>query len=333
LPPTLITGGCGFIGKTLIQYILARHPRAKLAITDKQPPLSQYLGQDNITFHQIDLTDKVAVEKLLEETRPELIIGVAGLIPDPKIKDRDPFFIDNVSAIRTLVQGCQSILLEKLSLHVRGFVHTSSSDTVKGTRELAGVDERTPYPKVFFDVYSESKAQGEQIVLAANCPEFPTTCLRPHGILGAEGHIMPMMYQSLKNNETVVQIGDNKNLYDFVDVENYCAAVLLTVYNLLTNGDPISAAGHTFFITNLEPVYFWSWTRRVWGWLAQESNKFHEQAPLKIPKAVGLALAYATELFTTTVRGKDPGLTKARIQECCYNRWFRGDKAGHVLGY
>lgn len=264
------------------------------------------------------------------------------------------------------------------------------------------------------------------------------------------------MYQSLKNNETKVQIGDNKNLYDFVEVENYCAAVLLAVYNLLTvpipstaigpqdlyydyieqgngdeNGGPISAAGHTFFITNLEPVYFWTWIRRVWGWLAQgstlrlegpdsaqnsldlkleneltsissnpsvsvtsasanpletvrqeldrdattknrkssspfgnairtatafsfsatpplpalykpyspppppfpESNNFHEQASVKIPKAVGFALAYAAEFFTTTVRGKDPGLTKARIQECCYNRWFRGDKAGHVLGY
>ena len=261
------------------------------------------------------------------------------------------------------------------------------------------------------------------------------------------------MYQSLKNNETGVQIGDNKNLYDFVEVENYCAAVLLAVYNLLTvpipptssgaqdlyydyteqgkgdkNGDPISAAGHTFFITNLEPVYFWSWTRRVWGWLAQgsslslegpdgaqntlelasiksnslvpvtpapvppmnpleavrqrldrdtsaknkkssspsgnairtatafsffatpplpapyrpyspspppfpESKNFHEQAPVKIPKAVGFALVYAAEFFTTAIRGRDPGLTKARIQECCYNRWFRGDKAGHVLGY
>lgn len=157
LPPTLITGGCGFIGKILIQYILARHPRAKLAIVDKQPPLPQYLRHDNITFHQTDLTDKVAVEKLLEETRPELIIGVAGLIPGPKIKDRNTFFVDNVSAVRTLVEACQSVLLEKLGLHVRGFVHTSSSDTVKGTRELAGVDERTPYPKEFFDAYSESK--------------------------------------------------------------------------------------------------------------------------------------------------------------------------------
>lgn len=456
LPPTLITGACGFIGKTLIRYILARHPRAKLALVDKQPPLPQYLNQENITVHQIDLTDKVAVEKLLEETRPELIIGAAGLIPGPKVKNRNIFFADNVSAVQALVEGCQSVLLEKLGLHMRGFIHTSSSDAVKGTRELAGVDERIPYPKEFFDVYSESKAQGEQVVLAANRPEFPTTCLRPHGILGAEGHIMPMMHQSLKNNETGIQIGDNKNMYDFVEVENYCAAVLLTVYNLLTvpipptaigsqdlyydyieqgngdeNGDPISAAGHTFFITNLEPVYFWSWARRVWGWLAQgsslslegpgsaqnsldlkpsneltpfssnpsapvtltsanpleaarqgldrevsmrhrkssssfgaairtatafsfsatpplpalykpyspppppfpESNKFHEQAPVKIPKAVGLALAYAAECFATTVRGKDPGLTRVRIQECCYNRWFRGDKAGHVLGY
>jgi len=157
LPPTLITGGCGFIGKILIQYILARHPRARLAIVDKQPPLPQYLGQDNITFHQIDLTNTMAVEKLLEETRPELIIGAAGIIPGPKIKDRNTFFVDNVSAVRTLVEACQNVLLGKLGLHVRGFVHTSSSDTVKGTRELAGVDERTPYPKEFFDVYSESK--------------------------------------------------------------------------------------------------------------------------------------------------------------------------------
>lgn len=157
LPPTLITGGCGFIGKTLIRYILARHPRVKLAIVDKQPPLPQYLNQDNITFHQIDLTNKVAVEKMLEEARPELIIGVAGLIPSPKIKDRNIFLVDNVSSIRTLVEGCQSVLLEKLGLHVKGFVHTSTSDTVKGTRELAGVDERTPYPKEFFDAYSESK--------------------------------------------------------------------------------------------------------------------------------------------------------------------------------
>lgn len=157
LPPTLITGGCGFIGKALIRYILTRHPKAKLAIVDKQPPLPEYLNQDNITFHQTDLTDKVAVEKLLEETRPELIIGAAGLIPNPKIKDRNSFFVNNVSAIRILVEGCQFVLLEKLGLHVRGFVHTSTSDTVKGTRELAGVDERTPYPKEFFDVYSESK--------------------------------------------------------------------------------------------------------------------------------------------------------------------------------
>lgn len=298
---------------------------------------------------------------------------------------------------------------------------------------------------------------------------------------------MPMLHQSLLNNETGVQIGDNKNLYDFVEVENYCAAVLLAAYNLLTvpipatsvgpqdlnydysdqpqpmanadaddianlnnvNKAPISAAGHTFFITNLEPVYFWSWTRRVWGYLAQgaslsldddhqpesarnsmyqqgvsergssilstisstgastaapapptaqpastgnpleavrqeiecdavitknrtsrssplgnairsatgfsfsttpplptpykpyspppppfpESSKIQEQAPVKIPKAAGFALAYAAEFMSTTVRGKEPGLTRARIQECCYNRWYRGDKAGRVLGY
>lgn len=157
LPPTLITGGCGFVGRVLLRYIRERHPDARLAIIDKQPALPEYLNQDNITFHQLDLTDRVAVAEVLEEIKPELIIGVAGMIPSPKIKDRNLYYVNNVNAIRTLVEECQNILLKKLKLHVKGFVHTSTSDTIKGTREIAGVDERTPYPTEYFDIYSETK--------------------------------------------------------------------------------------------------------------------------------------------------------------------------------
>lgn len=129
---------------------------------DKQPALPEYQNKDNITFYQVDLTDRSAVAKVLEDTKPEMILSVAGLIPSPKIKDRKQYFINNVNSTRTLVEECQSVLLGKLKLHVWGFVHTSTSDTIKGTRELAGVDERTPYPKEFFDVYSESKVSHER---------------------------------------------------------------------------------------------------------------------------------------------------------------------------
>ncbi|KAF8454426.1 hypothetical protein BDZ91DRAFT_668037 [Kalaharituber pfeilii] len=351
LPPLLVTGGCGFIGKFLVSYILERHPNVLITIVDKQPPLPLYKSRANIAFCQLDLTDRVAVRKVLEEKRPQLIFSCAGLIPSPKIKEKKPFYVNNVDSVRILVEECLNVLVGKTE--VKGFVHTSTSDTIKGTRELAGVDERTPYPKVFFDDYSESKAQGEQIILKANSPQFPTVCLRPHGIIGAEGHMIPILHHSLLNNETAVQIGDNKNLYDFVEVENYCAAVLLAAYNLLTipvpstavgpqdlnynyidqasvdkDGNPISAAGHTFFITNLEPVYFWTWVRRVW-----EDTTVPPDPSIKIPVAAGFMLAYLAEFFSSTVRGKEPGLTKNRIKECCYNRWYRGDKAGHILGY
>lgn len=82
---------------------------------------------------------------------------VAGLIPNFKIKDKNQYWKHNVEATRILVEECLKIL--NVESGFKGFIFTSSSDVIKGTRDLAGLDERASYPKTYFDTYSESKVR------------------------------------------------------------------------------------------------------------------------------------------------------------------------------
>jgi sterol-4alpha-carboxylate 3-dehydrogenase (decarboxylating) len=52
-------------------------------------------------------------------------------------------------------------------------------------QDLINVDERIPFPEKPLDAYNESKAMGEELVLAANGTDgLLTVALRPAGIFG-----------------------------------------------------------------------------------------------------------------------------------------------------
>ncbi len=54
-----------------------------------------------------------------------------------------------------------------------------------------GVDESYPYPSAYESPYPETKAIGEQAVLAANGAELLTVSLRPHLIFGPrDSHLL-----------------------------------------------------------------------------------------------------------------------------------------------
>ena len=80
--------------------------------------------------------------------------------------------------------------------------------------------------------------------------------------------IIPGLYQVIKNRQTMWQVGDNSNLWDFTYVDNIAHAHVLAAENLITPEASLphgSAAGEAFMITNGEPVYFWDFTRACWA--------------------------------------------------------------------
>jgi sterol-4alpha-carboxylate 3-dehydrogenase (decarboxylating) len=68
---------------------------------------------------------------------------------------------------------------------VRKLVYTSSAGSVYDGHDLIDCDERMPFPEVPMDIYNETKAQAEKIVLEANGKDgLLTIALRPAGIFG-----------------------------------------------------------------------------------------------------------------------------------------------------
>ncbi len=70
----LVTGGAGFVGRWLVRELNLRHAEAH--IVDLAPPRNFDTSHG---FHAADLRDLAAVERLLSELQPAVIVHLAGL--------------------------------------------------------------------------------------------------------------------------------------------------------------------------------------------------------------------------------------------------------------
>lgn len=77
-------------------------------------------------------------------------------------------------------------MIEQAVAHrVERLVYTSSASVIFDGSNLSNGDETIPYCETPLDVYTETKARGEQLVLQAdNKGGLRTVAIRPSGIFG-----------------------------------------------------------------------------------------------------------------------------------------------------
>ncbi|CAG7851225.1 SubName: Full=Related to ERG26-C-3 sterol dehydrogenase (C-4 decarboxylase) {ECO:0000313/EMBL:CCA74852.1} [Serendipita indica DSM 11827] len=118
------------------------------------------------------------------------------------------------------------------------------------------------------------------------------------------------------------------------DAKDDVRAVWRTRYDPLTEQNiereleyPLQAAGQAFYITNGEPIMFWDYVHAVWKEMGHVPT-----SRIVIPATVGLWLATAAEWWAW-LTGKTPGFTRERVGYSVSHRWFNIEKARRVLGY
>ena len=227
--------------------------------------------------------------------------------PHPNGSNRALFYDVNVTGTASVIKAC-------MDTGVRTLVYTSSASVVWQGAAQEGVDESIPYPSVFRDYYAETKATAEKLVMeagtAARATSGPliTISLRPHAIWG------PRDPQMVGTTVTVAKagrmrgiVGDGTNVVDWTYVGNVVHAHMLAAAaghraaggNGLKGG-ACAASGRTYFVTNGEPMPFWSFMNAMVLAFGYDTSTF------RMPMAPLVAIASAVASVISVINACRP---------------------------
>lgn len=315
-----MTGGTGFLGRHLVERLLAEG-RAVTVLARRPAPDLEKRGVRCVTG---DLADADAVRSACRGA--ETVFHVAAKVG---VWGRhDDFYRANVLGTRAILAGCRTN-------GVRRLVFTSTPSVVYNGRDLSGVDESLPLTTACPSAYLLTKAVAEREVLAADAPELRTIALRPHLIWGAgDPHLVPRLLERARAGRLRI-VGSGHNRVDLVHVENVTDALLLAEAALaqyqpipgMESGPP-AASGKAYFITNGEPVLLWDWINGLLQAL--------DLPPVtkRIPLAAATMLGAACEaLWGTLPLQGEPPMTRFIARELASDHWFDISAARRDLGY
>jgi len=242
----LVTGGGGFLGRYIVERLVARGDRARVLGRRAYPEL-EALGVETIRG---DVADRPTA---VEACRGMDVVFHAAALPGIGVR-WEPYYRVNTLGTRYILEGC-------LEHRVGRLVYTSSpSVTFDGTDQL-GVDESAPYPTQWLAHYPHSKALAEQQVLKASGVEGLLCCaLRPHLIWGPrDRHLIPRLLARARSGR-LRRVGDGTNRIDMIYVEN-AADAHLQAADALKPGSPV--AGQAYLLSQGEPVNCWQWIDQI----------------------------------------------------------------------
>ena len=308
---TLITGGNGFVGRYIVEQLLARGDRVRVLGRGSYPELAA-LGAECV---RADLAAPDTSGALASAMRGVEVIfhvaakaGVWGSFDD--------FYRNNVTATQRVVRAAERAGVPKL-------VYTSSPSVVIGAADLEGVDESTPYPERYLAPYPQTKAMAERFVLART--ELATTAIRPHLIWGPrDPHLFPRLLARARSGR-LAQIGDGTNLVDVTYVENCAEAHILAADRL---GERSPLRGRAYFIGQERPVNLWQFINEV---VTRAGLK-----PVRRKLSLGTALRLAGAMEATYRAlgiGAEPPLTRLTVTQMARSHWFDHSAAQRDFGY
>ncbi|MFF4445404.1 NAD-dependent epimerase/dehydratase family protein [Streptomyces sp. NPDC001502] len=272
----LVTGASGFLGGHLVDGALGQghQVRALVRPGGDAVRLGSLPGVEVVTG---DLTDGGSLGRAAEGC--EAVLHSAARVVDHG--SRAQFEAANVT-------GTQRLLAAARSAGARRFVFVSSPSALMRVREgdRLGIDESTPYPERWFNLYCETKAIAEQHVRAADGPEFTTCALRPRGIWGPRDHagFLPRMVDAMRAGRLPDLSGGKRVLVSLCHVDNAVDACLRAA--LAPAG---RVGGKAYFVADREET-------DLWPFLARVGALFDCAPPApRIPLVLGRGLAAAVE--------------------------------------
>ena len=239
----IITGGAGFIGKSLIIKLLQETETTifnldKLNYSSDLEGINQLFNKKNYQeikrykFFQIDLKQKKDLKNLILKIKPDLVFHLAAETHvDRSIDEPNIFFESNVMGTLNLLEACRNYWnsLSKVKKENFRFVHISTDEVFGTLPNIGYFDENSKYaPR---SPYAASKASSDQLVRAWNYtygfPTIITNCSNNFGPWQFPEKFIPLIINKALSKESIPIYGDGKNIRDWLFVDDHIDALIL----------------------------------------------------------------------------------------------------------
>jgi dTDP-glucose 4,6-dehydratase len=257
----MITGGAGFIGTSLI-YFLIKETRNQLLNIDNLTYVSNLHSLKDISknsrykFFKGNICDKKIVTKLFNDFKPDIVMHLAAETHVDRSIDNPTNFINtNIMGTLTMLECAREFYNSQKKKNKKFLFHHISTDEVYGSlnqknlfTEQSNYDPSSPY--------SASKASSDHLVRAWNrtygLPVVITNCSNNYGPYQFTEKLIPLTILNALEKKALPIYGNGKNIRDWLYVEDHVRALYKVVCEGKV-GETYNIGGNTEK-TNLEVV-------------------------------------------------------------------------------
>ncbi len=206
-----ITGGAGFLGINLTRYLLAKGQQVvSYDIAD-----FDYPERDRVRAITGDIRDKAALREAMAGS--QVVVHTAAALPLYTPEDIHT----------TDVVGTENVMATALELGVERAVMISST-------AVYGVPDHHPLLEddemIGVGPYGVAKIEAERVCERYRAQGLCIPIVRPKSFIGPERlGVFAMFYEWAREGHNFPLLGSGKNLYQFLDVEDLCAAIWLCI--------------------------------------------------------------------------------------------------------
>lgn len=314
----LVTGGGGFLGRRLVEMLLEEDPsRTVRFLARGRYPEVEALGAVGA---QVDLRDAAALREVVRGCDVVHHVASKAGYWGP----HEEFVAVNVDGTRNVIEACKAEGVTRL-------VYTSTPSVIGYEHDAQGI-EQAPYPATWESSYGATKAEAEQLVLAANGAEvaggrrLATVSLRPHLIIGPrDNNLLPRVVERARQGRLAI-VGDGHNRVDITYVDN-AAGAHLDAQRALTGPDA-PCAGKAYFVSNDEPVVLWDWVNDFLPRV--DAPKVTRTIGLGTASMLGGAMEWAWRTFGLA---GEPRMTRFLAAALARSHWYSMEPAKRDFGY
>ncbi len=227
----LVTGGAGFIGSNIVEYLL-KHHAGKVRVLDNlitgsRDNVEDFREYPAFEFIEGDIRDLLICREAVQDVDYVLHQAALGSVPRSL---KEPELTNSIN-----VDGFVNMLIASKDEKVKRFVYASSSSVYGDSRDLPQIEDRIGKP---LSPYAVSKYVNE-LYAKVFCDNYglEVVGLRYFNVFGprqspkgAYAAVIPLFIHALMNGQDSYINGDGTQTRDFTFVENAVQANILASF-------------------------------------------------------------------------------------------------------